>query len=170
MKKYIELLSIGFALFIFGIIAFAFETHNYNYNQTLPIELEKDNITVNFNIEKDKKYVIQKAKYNKNINIVKHIDNTLNNEMLVIGSYYETSQLLYNYNVYGDDVRITFYNELKLKTGDISKIYNIFLRFVFDKTVYNYNLLKYSNIDIYVNEENSKNIEILDSNNKEYVE
>ena len=64
---------------------------------------------------------------------------------------------------YGDNVNITLFNESKISSKeDMVNIYDLFVRCIKDKTIYNYNLLKYSKVTIVGSDEALSKIEVVD--------
>lgn len=162
IKKYIEKLFIGFAVFIFGILAFGFETLNFSYSKSLPVNFNSSEIKTSVKYDNEREYIILKGKNNDNIIINKNIDNSLGDEIVIKGKYLETSKLSYVVNTIDNETIIEFYNDLNLDSNKIEKIYNSLIASIVDRTMYNYKKLKYSMIEIYASEDILKNIIIED--------
>ena len=162
MKKYVNLLLIGFLVFIIGLISLNFELVNYTYVEKLPdfFESEKDSYTLD--IKENQRYVFAKAKYNKNITFNKRVNNNLKDEIYIEVEHMTTNNSSMIVKNTKNGTAVVFSNELDLDFDDMKKIPSLVINCIKEKKVYNYNLLKYSNVTIYGNEEVLDGIEIED--------
>lgn len=161
-KKYVNAALTGLIIFIAGIICINFELARYKYVDALPSDFTATTEQVNLKTDKNKKYKIIKAKYNENISIVKEIDNSLGDEISIKSTTYNTSVSLQTLVSKDNKINLIYSNNIILGIKDIEKIYNMLISSVTSETLYNYNLLKYSKITIYGNEEVLSKIEVGD--------
>lgn len=163
MNKYINYLLFGFLLFVIGLIVVNFDLKDYKYVNYLPSDYEVSTDTVKLEINNDKKYKIKKAKNQQNIIIEKKQINSNNNDIIIEIAHTSTSNAYGLIDSYGDNVNVILYNESKISSKkDISNIYDLFVRCIKEKTVYNYNLLKYSKVTIKGSKEALEKIEVVD--------
>jgi len=162
MKKYINLLLIGFLIFIIGLIISGVELSKYEFVNGLPDEFKTNSYTFSLEIDENKTYKIKRNAYNQNIKIKKKINNTLRNELIITNNYQETSIPISSTTTVDDEVKIIFANQLTLKLNDLKKLYNLTIGSIINKKIYDYNLLKYSDITIYGNEDVLEKVEIVD--------
>ncbi len=161
-KKYINILLSGLLVFVSGIISINFELAQFTSLNTLPDAFNIKTEEISIKIDDLKEYQIKKAKYNENINISKYEDNSLGDEILIKTNHTPTSIVKNTLSVDENEVDIIFSNSLDLDTKDLKDIYNLIIKSITSETIYNYNLIKYSDIEIYGNEEVLARIEIED--------
>lgn len=160
MNKYINLLFLGFLIFILGLITFNFELTNYEYVDYLPDNFAQTTEEYTLRIEEGKKYEIKRAKYNDNIKISKNIDSSLDDEIVIKISHTDFSEIVDLINVNNKETTIVMSNNLRMTSTGVKDIYNLIIDCIKDKRIYNYNLLKYSEVSIYGNEDVLSRIEI----------
>lgn len=160
MKKYINLLLAGLLIFVLGLIISNFELGKFELVDTLPDNFELLVEKLSIQIDEDKEYELIKDKYNQNINIEKVIDNSLENEVLIEIEHAKTSVVLNTMRTIDDEVKVVFSNEFVFDRNDVMDIVDLGLKSLKEKRIYNYRLLKYSNIKVYGSEESLKKIEI----------
>ncbi|MDD6879606.1 MAG: hypothetical protein PUD59_05225 [bacterium] len=160
MKKNLNLLLIGFLLFIIGLISLGLELVNFNYVNNLPSYFSKNVESFTVNIDKNKNYEILRTKYNDNIEIKKIINNSLDDEIYIEVEHSDTS--VSDITIKDDKTitKIIFNNDIKITNSNLQDIYNLVIDSIANKKMYNYNLLKYSRVFIYGNEENLSKIKI----------
>lgn len=160
-NKFIESILIGFGVFVFGIFALWFETYHFTYRDYLPVDFKENSLNISVDIDESKDYYIDKVKYNSGIKINKIIDNSLENKIEIKGYYLETSILNYKIENVGNKTYIRIYNDVSLDANKLEKIYDSVVYSIADKTIYSFNKLKYSTINIYGSEDilNKINIE-----------
>lgn len=166
MKKYLMTLFLGFAIFLIGISWFYIETMNYGVS---------DSLTSNFNMEKELlKYEINYddtfkiTNYGTDKNMKLFIDNSLSNEVRIVISHSDMMNMKVDYYNDHDVVNIDFKRNLNPNFNDIIDIYDLGIISLKNKTVYNYTLLKYPEVLVFVNENYKTNIKFIDSNGNEY--
>lgn len=170
MKKYIIGLLLGFLIFLSGMTFFWIETMNYKYDNSLtdifPLKTEEFMIK----IEMNKKYRI--TNYQSDNNLVLKIDNTLKDEIKVINSHVDTAKIHYSNNttknIDEDIVNLRFSSSLDLDFDDIKPIFDLTAHGFKNRTIYDYSILKYSTIEVYVNEINADKIEFMKKNGDIY--
>lgn len=166
MKKYLMTLFLGFAIFLIGISWLYIETMNYGVS---------DSLTSNFNMEKELlKYEINSddtfkiSNYGTDKNMKLFIDNSLSNEIRIVISHSDMMNMKVDYYNDHNVVNIDFKSHLNPNFNDIIDIYDLGIISLKNKTVYNYTLLKYPEVMVFVNENYRTNINFIDSNGKEY--
>ena len=82
------------------------------------------------------------------------------NEVLIEIEHAKTSVVLNTMRTIDDEVKIVFSNEFVFDRNDVMDIVDLGLKSLKEKRIYNYRLLKYSNIKVYGSEESLKKIEI----------
>ena len=149
----------AFIILIIGIVFFWYETSSYEYANKLPDEMELTYKETKFKIEDGKK--INLKTYSKLDNLTIVYDDTLNDEMIVKLEYYKTADVryMYDYNDY-DDLNISFTSKLDFKAEDVSDVFKLLYSTFNRKTIYNYNLFKYTNIYVHINSKYKKDITI----------
>lgn len=164
MKKNVNLLLIGFIIFIGGLIVLGFELVNYRYVNELPSYFDKYSDSFTLSIENNKTYEILKGKYDNNIEIKKVINNNIKDEVYIELKNYETAISKTLITTDNDKTKVILNSEIELKNDSFEKIYNMVIEMIKNKKLYNYNLLKYNKVYIYGSEENLSKIEIKDLN------
>lgn len=160
MKKQINLLLVGFLIFIIGLIISNFELNKFEMVNYLPDEFETLVERFSIKLDEEKEYELTKAKYNENIKIEKVVDNSLKDEIMVEIEHSKTSAAVNAITTVDDEVEIIFSNEFVFNGKDLKNIFDLALKSIKEKRMYNYKLLKYSNIKIYGSEESLEKIEI----------
>lgn len=163
MNKYINLLLFGFLLFIIGLIIVNFDLKGYKYVNYLPSNFKTSTEVIKLNVENNKKYKVKKAKNQQNIIIEKEENNIEENVITIEINHTETSKAYGLIKSFDKNVDVILYNDAVIsKVDDLSNIYDLFVKCIKDKTVYNYNLLKYSRVKIKGSKETLKKIEVDD--------
>ena len=163
MRKNINLLLTGFLIFIIGLIVLNVELSKYNYVNYLPEEYEMKKESFTLKIEEGKKYVIQKGALHSNIIIQRDFIGGAPNNSVTIDVYHTKTSNTFNViSTEGNTVNVVFSNELKMTANDYKELYFLVTGCIREKTIYNYNLLKYSKIVISGSEEALSKIEIKD--------
>ena len=162
MNKYVNCLLFGFLLFIIGLIIVNFDLKNYNYVNYLPSEFENKTEVITLSIDKNKTYSVMKAKYNQNIIIEKEINESIEDNVVMFEvNHTKTSETFNTLKTDKNKVSIIFSNNFSVTSkNDLIKIYKLFVKCIKDKTIYNYNLLKYSKIVIKGNSKSLDRIKI----------
>lgn len=160
MKKYINLLLIGFLIFIIGLIIINFELNKFEFVSKMPDNFNVITEKISVKLDRNKEYELKKSKYNENINIETVIDNSLKDEILIEIEHLETSVTLNTIKTIDDEVEIIFSNQFIFDIDDMKEIINLGLKSLKERKIYNYKLLKYSNIKVYGSEESLKKIKI----------
>ena len=83
MKKYINLLLIGFLIFIIGLIIINFELNKFEFVSKMPDNFNVITEKISVKLDRNKEYELKKSKYNESINIETVIDNSLKDEILI---------------------------------------------------------------------------------------
>ena len=134
--KYVNVLLSGFICFLIGIVSLSFEISTFKTVSYLPNDFYSIKSVTRMNVEIEKK-----------------VNNSLGDEIIIEEQYANTSKVLTTVTKDKDYTNIVFKNELNLNKNDIKDIYELVIRCLREKTIYNYNLLKYSRIVIYGNED-----------------
>lgn len=160
MKKYINLLLFGFITFTLGLIIFNFEISKFSVVDYLPCNFPMTTDTFDIELENNKKYIISKLKYNDNIIVEKVVNNNVSNKLIFEVQHSKTSTSYSSVKMLNNKVFITFYNDLFVDKDDVDIIFDMFLKGLKEKKMYNYKLLKYSKIKVIGSEESLNKIEI----------
>lgn len=160
MKKYINLLLVGFLIFIIGLIMSCLELNKFEFVSKMPDYFAVITEKISIKLDDNKEYKLKKSKYNENISVEKVIDNSLKDEILIEIEHLKTSVTLNTIRTIDDEVDIVFSNEFVFDAEDMKEIFYLGLKSIKEKRVYNYKLLKYSNIKVYGSEESLKKIKI----------
>lgn len=136
---------------IIGVGAFGYETSSYEYKNGLPLGFETIKQIEKFDVSKVKSInIVSDTKLN-NIKVL--VDNDLVNDIRVELEYFETANVSYIYKFNEDeklDLEIT--SDLNFKVENIFDVAKLASATFNNNTIYNYNLFKYPNITVYVNE------------------
>ena len=142
---------------IIGFSAFYYETSSYEYVNELPLGFETVKQVKKFDLSKIEKINV---KADTKLNTIKVlIDNDLLDEMRVELEYFETADVSYIYNFKNDnELNLEITSKLDFKIDNVFDVFKLASATFNNNTIYNYNLFKYPNITIYINENMSKNI------------
>ncbi len=147
----------AFILLIIGVGSLWYETSSYEYYNGLPNEMNLVYKEQFFTINDGQKIFLNNESKLNNLKVV--YDETLDDEMVVQLEYFETANVKYSYtfNEY-DDLDLTFTSSLDFHPDNVIDVFKLIYSTFNRKTIYNYNLFKYPNITIYVNENTAKKI------------
>ena len=164
MNKYVNYLLFGFLLFIIGLVIVNFDLRNYKYVNYLPDDYEMDTEIIKIKLDNNKNYKIKKAKNHKNIIIDKREIYSNDDETITIEINHTSTSIAYGLvNSFGNNVNVILYNESKISgMTDLIKIYDLFVRCIKEKRVYNYNLLKYSKVVVKGSAAALEKVEVVD--------
>jgi len=170
MKKHLIVFVAGLILILIGIICFNIETCNYNISTNLTSNYNMEQIVLEYEKNKNETYRITNDGTNKNINL--YIDNTLSNKVKIVVVYADLLKIDSDLdtNVYEDEnvINVDIESELIIDFDDINDFYTLGMASLNNKTMYNYTLLKYPEIKVFVNEKYKNNIELVDKYGKAY--
>ncbi len=155
-RNYVLILS--FAI-VASICLFGYEIQSFKRDSSLPKGFEMIEKSQNFSLNDGQYVYIDSNSKLDNINLIE--DDSLEKEIIIKLSYYRTAKISYvsEFNKY-DDLKLRFENDIDLSELDISDISKLFVSTFNSRTIYNYNLFKYPNINIYANKEDFKRIKI----------
>lgn len=159
-NKYVNMLFGGFLLFIAGMVCLNFEFTSFNCVGYLPEDFYTYSSYTRLSVNDSINYRIKRGTYNENITINKKIDDALNDEIVIVEEYTNTSKITTKVTKDKNDTVVVLSNEFNLYKEDIKRIYNLVIKCLKDRTIYNYNLLKYSRVTVYGNEEVLSNIKV----------
>ena len=160
-KKYIYAAIIGVLVStIFFQIDVFYDNSPYNVSKSLPQPFEVENKRVHFDItNKETIYLKTDAKFN-NFEII--VDNNLDDEIVLDFEYYKTAKVSYtNHFSENDDLIISFDSDIKFSNDDFIDLLTLGVESIEKKTIYNYNMLRYPRIKVYVNSENKNKVKTL---------
>jgi len=170
MKNNFRFILIGFIIFAIGFICFCFEIKDFNksYNLTSNFIIKQE--IIKYPIGSNETYRISNDKTNNNVNL--YIDNNLSDEVRIVVSYPDISKIEYDYSKTNSGennlIRIDFESTTLLDFDSISDIFELGVATFKKEIMYNYTLLKYPEIRVYVNEKYKENIEFVGSYGKVY--
>ena len=102
----------------------------------------------------------------KNIELI--IDDDLGSYLEITINHSTTNEVKANLKEFNNNVLISYEEELNLQLTDIEKIYNLGITCIKEKTIYNYPLIKYAEIEVRVSSDYAKYIKFVDSKGNEY--
>lgn len=158
----IGLLSVAAALFLISMSVLVYETKNYNYKNQLTSDFSMMDSELSYSLASNE-YEKIKIIAPRNINIIE--DETINDKVMISVSRAETSGIETSTKIVGDDLNVEIAFELDFKFVHMKKISQLIIRCIEDKTIYDYTKLKYGDIQIRVNPNDVKRIEIVDRSN-----
>ena len=158
-KSYFNTIIISIIIIALSGIMFISETKDYKRVDTLTEDFKLTTIRQQYKLDSKKKYIISNNGGLRKINIV--IDDDLGSYMEVKIVHYTTSSIDTKVIEGNKETTITFDQNLNLEFEDIEKLYNLTISTLKDKKIYNYNLLKYGDIEIKVSSEYKKNIKVV---------
>lgn len=158
-KKINRNIFIGlFISIIISILVFGYETNSYKISEKLPLSFDTTTRELYFDIDSINKIIItSNSKYN-NIRLIE--DNSLNNMKITL-NYFETSKPFYK-NILDkeDTLRLVFDSTFIPELDTPEDILKLGVDTIKYKTIYNYNMLKYPEISIYVNRNDINKVEM----------
>lgn len=161
VRKYHYVITL-FVLLI-GMGAFIYETSGYEKSNKLPEVMNMTKEEKTFDVSDKKTITIQTSSKFDNITI--YNDETLVNEIRVELEYFETTKANYTYYFANDDeLYLKFGGDMDFKFENISDVVTFIEESLRTQTIYNYNLFKYPNINIYASSNNADKINIKTSN------
>lgn len=168
MKKALTPGIIGFIIFIVGIICFSLEIKTFDSNPFVSSFKMKQEI-LEYKIDEEDIYRITNSEIDTNVNL--YIDNNLSNKMKIIVSHPVITKINYKYlNVdkEKDFISIDFDSSLELKIENLKTLLGMGINSIKEQVKYDYNLLEYPNIKVFVNEKYKDNIEFVGRYGKVY--
>ncbi len=146
-------------LLVFSVGFLIYETSSFDYSSSLPKGFKQEEKQVVFNINDEQKIYFDSD--SKLDNIILNEDNSLNGQIRVEVTYYKTAKVAYLSTFNNkDDLKITITSDILLDKVDGKDLIKIFTSTINDRTIYNYNLFKYPNINIYANKKDFDRIVI----------
>ena len=144
---------------IVSVLIFGYETNYYEYSSKLPIGFKTENKELYFDIY-DKKEVIVKSN-SRYDNVKVYEDDSLDGKLKIVLTEYNTAKPYYTSYLSNDDVLSLVFDSYFMPGVDtLTDILKIGTDTIKNKTIYNYNMLKYPEITIYVNSKDKDKIEI----------
>lgn len=170
MNNKLKFVLLGFIIFVIGCICFSLELKSFDIKDGLTPNFNIKQKILNYKITSNQIFTITNTKGNDNINL--YIDNNLSDEVKIVVSYPEISDLKYDYSSNNNGninlVNINFESEITLDFSNIKDIYRLGIVSFKDKVIYNYSLLEKPKIKIFVNEKYRKNIQFVGNYGKVY--
>lgn len=144
-------------IILFGSMLLFFELKEFKYDSNLPESVETIKQINTFDISGKDNIIIKNNSKLNNIKIYQN--NNLKDEIKIYVEYYKTAKVEHIYK-YNDDnnLILKFDSDTKFRLSDVYGLLGMIEKGLIDKTIYNYNLYKYPNIKIYVNEFNTDRI------------
>lgn len=154
-----------FILLLTSTVIFSFEINSYDYNDYLPSSFVLENKEKNFNISNVEKISIKSNSKYENIDV--YTDNSLDGEMRIEVTYFETASVSYSYffNT-NDNLLLKFDSSLNFQIDNVEDLLKLGVETLRTKTLYNYNLFKYPLIKVYANQKDISKISIIKYNEK----
>ncbi len=168
MRNHLLMLFVGLAVFLIGIAWFYLETINFDIDKNLTNNFEMKQEVLEYEVTDDETFRITNFNTNKNMNL--YIDNSLSNEVRIVVVYPDIMRVKSKYYTIDekDLVRINIENNLIMDFDTLNDLYDLGIISLKNKTLYNYSLLKYSEVRVFVNENYKENIEFVGTNGEAY--
>lgn len=170
MKKHLISFIVGMILLLVGVICFYIETSNYDISQGLTSNFNMKQKELKYEINSNETFRITNNEIDKNINL--YVDNTLSNEIKILIVYTDLLDIDSNYDTkVNKNKRVTkvdVESELVIDFDNINDFYKLGIATLKNKTIYNYSLLEYPEIRVYVNEKNKEKVEFVNKYGKAY--
>ncbi len=163
--KFVITITVAFGVLLVSLLLLWTETKNYKYSSDLPEVFDMVEKEATFNLGREELVCIMNNFTNRNISL--QVDNRLEDEIRITFKYYKTNKTSYTQKYDSKDDNksyINFKSDFKLNRDNISDVFNLGSKMMEDKTIYNYSLLKYSKIVVYVNEDNVNKIKFAREN------
>ena len=158
-KKYYNTIIISIVIIAFSGILFLSETRDYKRVDSLTEDFKLNTIRQQYKLDSKKKYIINNNGGLRKINVI--IDDDLGSYMEIKITHYTTSSIDTKVDEGNKETVITFDQNIDLEIEDFEKLYNLTVSTLKDKKIYNYNLLKYGDIEVKVSSEYKKNIKVV---------
>ena len=158
-KKYFNLIIVSITIIALSGVLFVFETNNYQRVDTLTEDFKTTTIRQQYKLDSKKKYIINNNGGLRKINVV--VDDDLGSYMEVKIVHYTTNSIKTTVREGNKETTISFNQNLNIELGDLEKLYNLTTTSLKEKKMYNYNLLKYGDIEVRVSSEYKNNIKIV---------
>ncbi|MBQ7136369.1 MAG: hypothetical protein IJO43_00130 [Bacilli bacterium] len=170
MKKYLVPLTIGFLLILVGVAYFYTETVNYDISMDLASNFNMKQKILEYEISDSEIFKITNNEIDKNMNL--YINNNLTNEVRIVVEYSDLLMINTDYDTrYRKNekvINLDIESELILDFNSIDSLYKLGLETLRNKTIYNYSLLGYPKVRVYVNEKYKENVEFVNKYGKAY--
>lgn len=168
MKKVLTPVIIGFIIFIIGIICFSFEVKAFNSNPfASSFKMEQE--VLEYKIDEEDVYRITNSGIDTNVNL--YIDNNLSNKIRIVVSHPVMTKIDYRYLDIDEEeefISIDFDSSLELDFEHLKTLLSMGINGIKDQIKYDYSLLEYPTIKVFVNEKYKDNIEFVGKYGKVY--
>lgn len=170
MNNKIKFILVGLTIFIIGAVCFAFELKRFEIRNDLTSNFELKQKTMNYSITNNEIFRITNTNGNYNVNL--YVDNNLSDEVKIVVSYLDVSELKYDYHDVNDGdinlISINFASSLLLDFNNIKDIYRLGIISFKENVIYDYSLLDKPKVKVFVNEKYKKNIQFVGNYGKVY--
>jgi len=166
-KKHVITIIVAGTLIAGSSLGVLLETSSYSIDQNLTTDFHISTIKQEYKMDPTKEYIIYNNNNNKNLNLV--IDDDLGSYIEIIIKHSTTSEVKSSIKNDKDKVKIFYNQDLNIQTEDLKNIINLGVSCIKDKTIYNYTLLKYAEIEVRVSSKYAENIKFIDAKGKEYT-
>ena len=158
-KKYFNLIVTSIIIIALSGVLFVAETYKYQKIDSLTEDFKLTTIRQQYKLDSKKKYIINNNDGLRNVKVV--VDDDLGSYMEIKIVHYTTSSIETSVNEGNKETTIDFNQNLNIELEDLEKLYNLAITSLKDKKMYNYNLLKYGDIEVKVSSEYKKNIKVV---------
>lgn len=165
-KKHLYLTISSGLIISLSIVCLLFETSEYKINNDLTTDFNTSTIKYEYKINPNKEYYISNEGNDRNIDLV--IDDDLGSYLEIIIKHRNTNEVKTNLKELDKKIIISYEQDLNLEITDFEKIFNLGITSIKEKTIYNYTLLKYAEIEVRTSSDYAKYIKFVDSKGKEY--
>lgn len=168
MRKILTPVIIGLIIFIVGIICFSLELKTFKPNEFVSsFRMEQE--VIEYKVNEDDIYRITNSGIDTNVNL--YIDNSLANKIRIVVSHPVLTKIDYEYSTINDEeefISIDFDSSLELKFENIKTLFVMGINSIKEQIKYDYSLLEYPTIKVFVNEKYNDNIEFVGRYGKVY--
>lgn len=167
VKKYLFIIVTTGLIVSISSITILFEIKDYKTNEYLTSDFTSSKIKYEYKIDTTKEYIFSNNRGDKNLKLT--IDDDLGSYIEVVITHAETNEVNSYLKEEKNKIKIMYEEELKIELQDLEKLYNFGLTCLKEKTIYNYTLLKYANVEVKVSSDYLKYIKFIDEKGKPYT-
>ena len=146
-----KVLTVAFGVLLVSLLLFWYETKEFKYSTELPKDYKMTEKEIYFTINDDEMVCITNNYTNKNILI--KTDSTLENEIKVVYSYIDSLDVYYTRTFNSKDKTrsyVNFEGDIRVNKNLVENSFDLLYGIMKDDTFYNYGLLKYTKVIVYV--------------------
>lgn len=155
-KKLIDItVTLVVTLFVASLFFIAYETRDYDFNENLTDDFALIDSETSYNLN-NSEYSKVRIIVDRNVQIVK--DENIKDKVVLRTRRAETSNLAIQNEISDDKLNVELDYDLNLRFKNINQLSNLLIKCIEDKTIYNYQLLKYGQTQIMINPDDIEKI------------